>query len=91
MSSRNSFFVSGEHYAIGFYRRIDFYSTSSAAVDFSVALNGRSNDVVFVDDVTFAVAGEMPEVEFYSIVSKEKIFSFKAHETRVRCMAVVEK
>jgi len=59
--------ISGEHYLIGFYKRIDFYSTSTASIDFTIALNGRSNDVVFVDDVTFAVAGEMPQVSFSSM------------------------
>ena len=83
--------ILGEHYVVGFYRRVDIYSTSSASIDFSIPLNGRSNDVVFVDDVTFAIAGEMPQVEFYSLVTKEKISEFKAHETRVRCMEVVEK
>jgi hypothetical protein len=47
--------------------------------------------VVFIDDVTFAVAGEMPEVEIYSMVTKAKVFAFKAHETRVRCLALVDK
>ena len=83
--------ISGEHYLIGFYKRIDFYSTSTASIDFTIALNGRSNDVVFVDDVTFAVAGEMPQVEFYSLVTRERISSFKAHEVRVRCLALVDK
>jgi hypothetical protein len=54
---------SGEHYVVGFFKRIDIYCTSTASIDFSVPLNGRSNDVVFIDDVTFAISGEMPQVE----------------------------
>jgi hypothetical protein len=39
--SKKYFIYLGEHYIVGFYRRIDFYSTSSAAVDFSIPLRDR--------------------------------------------------
>ena len=58
-----SFFFSGEHYVVGFFKRIDVYCTATASIDFTVPLNGRSNDVVFIDYVTFAISGEMPQVE----------------------------
>ena len=62
-SAKHYSLFSGEHYVVGFFKRIDVYCTATASIDFTVPLNGRSNDVVFIDDVTFAISGEMPQVE----------------------------
>lgn len=79
----------GQKYLVGCYKHVDVYSVSDASIDFSVKLNGRSNDVVFLDDTTFALAGEMPFVEIHSLISKELLYKFEAHTTRVRCLAFV--
>ena len=75
---------------VGFYKHVDVYSMADASIEFSVKLNGRSNDVAFLDDTTFALAGEMPHIEIYSLVTKELLHKFEAHETRVRCMAFIQ-
>ena len=80
----------GQYYLVGFYKHVDVYSVASASIEFSVKLIGRSNDVVFLDDQTFALAGEMPDIQIYSLATKELVFKFAAHETRVRCMALIE-
>jgi len=79
----------GSHYAVGFYKRVDVYSVSSASVEFSVPVPGRSNDLVFLDDNTFALGAEMPEIALYSLASGSQITKFEAHQNRVRCLAVV--
>jgi protein MAK11 len=79
----------GQRYVVGFYKRVDVYSVADAAIEFTVKLNGRSNDVVFLDDNTFALAGEMPQVEIYSLITKTLLYKFDAHETRVRCLAFI--
>lgn len=79
----------GQYYAVGFYKRIDVYSVASGDVEFTIKINGRSNDVVFLDDATLVVAGEMPQIHVYSLVTKQIVHKFDAHETRVRCMAVL--
>ena len=63
---------------------------ADASIEFSVKLNGRSNDVAFLDDTTFALAGEMPHIEIYSLVTKELLHKFEAHENRVRCLAFIQ-
>ena len=80
---------SGNHYVVGFFKRLDIYSVGTAAVEASLPFLGRMNDVIFLDDVTIAVAGEMPQIEVYSIVSKSLIMKFEAHANRVRCMTLV--
>jgi len=80
---------SGNYYVVGFYKRLDIYSVSTAAIEVSLPFSGRLNDVVFLDDVTIAVAGEMSEIEIHSIVSKSLITKFDAHNNRVRCMTLV--
>ena len=80
---------SGNYYVVGFYKRLDIYSVSTAAIEVSLPFSGRLNDVVFLDDVTIAVAGEMPQIEIHSIVSKCLITKFEAHKNRVRCMTLV--
>ena len=80
---------SGNYYVVGFFKRLDVYSVSSAAIEVSLPFPGRLNDLVFLDDVTIAVAGEMPQVEIHSIVSKSLITKFEAHTNRVRCMTLV--
>ena len=80
---------SGNYYLIGFFKRLDIYSVSTAAIEVSLPFPGRLNEVVFLDDVTIAVAGEMPHVEIHSIVSKSLIMKFDAHTNRVRCMALL--
>ena len=59
---------------------------------FSIKTTGRSNDVAFFDDNTFALAGEMSKVEVYSILgeSASLVTHFEAHQNRVRCLAVVK-
>ena len=80
----------GSYYIIGFYKHVDVYSVNSATVEFSVKLFGRSNDVIFLDENTFAVAGEMSQIEVYSLVSKELVHKFEAHEKRVRVMSLLD-
>lgn len=80
----------GQRYLVGFYKHVDVYSMADASIEFSVKLNGRSNDVAFLDDTTFALAGEMPHIEIYSLVTKELLHKFEAHETRVRCLAFIQ-
>ena len=80
---------SGNYYVVGFYKRLDIYSVSTAAIEVSLPFSGRLNDVVFLDDVTIAVAGEMSQIEIHSIVSKSLITKFEAHNNRVRCMTLV--
>ena len=80
----------GSYYIIGFYKHVDVYSVNSATIEFSVKLFGRSNDVIFLDNNTFAVAGEMSQIEVYSLVSKELVHKFEAHEKRVRVMSMVD-
>ena len=84
------FFSDGQKYFVGFYKHVDVYSVADASIEFSIKLNGRSNDVAFLDDTTFALAGEMPHIEIYSLVTKELLHKFEAHETRVRCLAFIE-
>jgi len=79
----------GQKYLVGFYKHVDVYSVADATIEFSIKLNGRSNDVAFLDDNTFALAGEMPHIEIYSMVTKELLHKFEAHETRVRCLSVI--
>ena len=80
----------GQKYLVGFYKHVDIYSVSDASIEHSIKLNGRSNDLVFIDDTTFALAGEMPHVEIYSLVTKELLFKFEAHSNRVRCLAFLK-
>ena len=80
----------GTHYIVGFYKHVDVYSVANASVEFSVSLPGRSNELVFLDDTTFALAGEMPEIQLYSMVSGNLLTKFEAHKNRVRCLAVVK-
>ena len=80
---------SGNYYAVGFYKRLDIYSVSTAAIEVSLPFPGRLNEVIFLDDVTIAVAGEMSHIEVHSIVSKRLIMKFEAHTNRVRCMSLV--
>ena len=86
----SSIFTDGQRYLVGFYKHVDVYSMADASIEFSVKLNGRSNDVAFLDDTTFALAGEMPHIEIYSLVTKELLHKFEAHETRVRCLAFIQ-
>jgi len=80
---------SGCHYIIGFYKHVDVYSVSNATVLFTIKTAGRSNDLVFLDDDSFALSGESPNVEFYSLVTGTLISQFEAHQNRVRCLAVI--
>ena len=80
---------SGNYYVVGFFKRLDIYSVSTAAIEISFPFPGRLNDVVFLDDVTIAVAGEMSQIEIHSIVSKTLIMKFEAHTNRVRCMTLL--
>ena len=80
---------SGNYYVVGFFKRLDVYSVSTAAIEISLPFSGRLNDVVFLDDVTIAVAGEMSQIEIHSIVSKSIITKFEAHTNRVRCMSLI--
>ena len=80
---------SGSHYVVGFYKRLDIYSVSTAAIEVSLPFPGRLNEIIFLDDVTIAVAGEMSHIEIHSIVSKRLIMRFEAHTNRVRCMTLV--
>ena len=43
---------------------------ADCSIEFSIKLNGRSNDVAFLDDNTFALAGEMPHIGKSEISSK---------------------
>jgi len=79
----------GQKYLVGFYKHVDVYSVADCSIEFSIKLNGRSNDVAFLDDNTFALAGEMPHIEIYSMVTKELLHKFEAHETRVRCLSFI--
>jgi len=81
---------SGTHYVVGFYKHVDVYSVASAAVEHSISVPGRSNDLVFLDDTTFALGAEMPEIALYSIVSGDLVTKFEAHKNRVRCLATVQ-
>jgi len=83
---------SGTHYIVGFYKHVDIYSVANASVLFSIKTTGRSNDVAFFDDNTFALAGETSKVEVYSILgeSASLVTHFEAHQNRVRCLAVVK-
>ena len=80
----------GQKYLVGFYKHVDIYSVADASIDYSIKLNGRSNDVAFIDDNTFALAGEMPHVEIHSLVTKDLVTKFEAHQTRVRCLDFVQ-
>lgn len=80
----------GQKYLIGFYKHIDIYSVTDASIEFSVKLSGRSNDVVFINDTTFAVAGEMSHVEIHSLITKDLVCKFEAHANRVRNLAFVQ-
>ena len=77
----------GQRFIVGFYKHVDVYSTSNASVEFSVNLKGRANSVEFLDENTFALCGDMPQIEVYSLLTKEQVYKFDAHETRVRCMS----
>jgi len=83
-------FPDGQRYLVGFYKHVDIYSVANASIEHTVTLNGRSNDVAFLDDNIFALAGEMPHVEIHSLITKEMLYKFPAHETRVRCLAFIE-
>ena len=56
------FLADGQKYLVGFYKHVDVYSVADCSIEFSIKLNGRSNDVAFLDDNTFALAGEMPHI-----------------------------
>lgn len=79
----------GTHYIVGFYKHVDVYSVSDAAVLFTIKTSGRCNDLAFLDDTSFAVAGESPNVEVYSLVDGSLQGKFEAHQNRVRCLAVI--
>merc|ERR1711962_999662 len=83
---------SGTHYIVGFYKHVDVYSVANASVLFSIKTAGRSNDVAFFDDNTFALAGETSKVEVYSLLGESAtlITDFEAHQNRVRCLAMVK-
>jgi len=83
--------LSGEHYAVGYFRRVEIFSVATAKIVLTIKINGRCNDILFLDEVTVAIAGEMPQIEIYSLISNKNIFSFDAHETRVRNMQIVER
>jgi len=80
----------GKRYLVGFYKHVDVYSVDTATIEFSVKLLGRSNDVVFLDNETFALAGEMSQIEIHSLVKQEMVHKFEAHEKRVRCMSLID-
>ena len=80
----------GKRYLVGFYKHVDVYSVDTAAIEFSVKLFGRSNDVVFLDNETFALAGDMSQIEIHSLVKQEMVHKFEAHEKRVRCMSLID-
>jgi len=80
---------SGSHYIVGLYKHVDVYSVSNAAVLFTIKTAGRSNDLVFLDENSFALSGESPKVEVYSLVTGTLVGEFEAHQNRVRCLAVV--
>ena len=82
---------SGNYYVVGCYKHVDIYSVNTAAVEVSLPFPGRLNEVIFLDDVTIAVAGEMSHIEVYSIVSKTLLMKFEAHTNRVRCMTLISK
>lgn len=81
---------SGTHYIVGFYKHVDVYSVSDASVLFTIKTSGRSNDLAFLDDSSFVLAGESPAVEVYSLVDGCLLGRFEAHQNRVRCLAVIE-
>ena len=76
----------GQRFVVGFYKHVDVYSTANASIEYSITIKGRANAVEFLDDNTFALAGDMPEIEIHSLTRQEKLSEFKAHETRVRCL-----
>ena len=73
----------------GICKHVDVYSVASAAVLFTIKTAGRSNDLVFLDDNSFALSGESPNVQVYSLVTGNLVGQFEAHQNRVRCLAVV--
>lgn len=68
------------------FQKADIYDVSTASIVYTVTLNGRANDVCFLDDDKFILAGDMPELEVHSIEDKKQVGKFKAHERRVRCL-----
>ena len=52
-------------------------------------VTGRSNSAVFLTNDLVALGADSPDIQIYSISDKTKLYSFQAHERRVRCMKVV--
>lgn len=79
----------GTRYCVGLHRRIDVYGVDSAGIEYSIDLKCRPNCLVFLDENIIAVGGESPNIQVHSLIEKEMIKEFPAHETRVRCMQVL--
>lgn len=82
---------SGSHYVLGFFKRVDVYSMDNASVQFSIKMESRANDLVFIDDTTLAVAGNGNKVELWSTVTSEPVTNYAAYDDghRVRCLALI--
>nr|ACO15388.1 p21-activated protein kinase-interacting protein 1-like [Caligus clemensi] len=80
----------GDHYLVGFMKRVDVYAVESAEVAYSLKVAGRTNAIAFLDDDTFIVASESPNLDVHSIAEQKKLFEFGAHEKRVRDLQVIK-
>merc|ERR1712227_255583 len=79
----------GSRYAVGLHRRIDIYSMENAAVEYSIDLKSRPNCLVFLSNDVVVVGGETPRAQVHSLIEKRELNSWDCHDTRVRCMALI--
>jgi len=79
----------GSRYCVGIHRRIDIYNLETAGIEYTIELKCRPNALVFLTNQIVVVAGESSKVQVHSLVEKELIKEFEAHETRVRCLDTI--
>jgi len=79
----------GTRYAVGVHRRVDVYSIENAGIEYTINMKARPNCLVFLDNETVVVGGEASSAQMHSLIEKNLLKTWEAHQTRIRCLLVV--
>lgn len=78
----------GQNFLLGYNKRLDIYDIKTCGIVNSISIETGIGCVRFVDD-KILVGKENGDLDFYNVLTNESLFTFKAHERRIKDFCLI--